>query len=250
MFILFSLIVMRMSGAIALNPIFGRNNFPSSAKAAFVFVCSLMLYAGMGQAPEREPASLIEYGVMLASELLFGFILGFGMELCVLVVRFASSVMDYMMGLNMAQIYDPQYNSQMTITSGMYYAFLMLLFFAVDGHLKLFGIFFAAARFIPFGSVSIRPELSEAVLKIFQDSILMGLQYAMPLIAMELVAEVAVGIIMRMIPHINVFVINFQMKIIVGILMLMFLFSPMSDKLNMIIDTMFRSLWRLALMMR
>ena len=35
MFILFSLIVMRMSGAIALNPIFGRNNFPSSAKAAF-----------------------------------------------------------------------------------------------------------------------------------------------------------------------------------------------------------------------
>lgn len=116
--------------------------------------------------------------------------------------------------------------------------------------MKLFGIFFAAARFIPFGSVSIRPELSEAVLKIFQDSILMGLQYAMPLIAMELVAEVAVGIIMRMIPHINVFVINFQMKIIVGILMLMFLFSPMSDKLNMIIDTMFRSLWRLALMMR
>ena len=53
-----------------------------------------------------------------------------------------------------------------------------------------------------------------------------------------------------MIPHINVFVINFQMKIIVGILMLMFLFSPMSDKLNVIIDTMFRSLWRLALMMR
>ena len=78
-----------------------------------------MLYAGMGQGLGREPSSLIEYGVMLASELLFGFVLGFGIELCVLVVRFASSVMDYMMGLNMAQIYDPQYNSQMTITSGL-----------------------------------------------------------------------------------------------------------------------------------
>ena len=94
MFILFSLIVMRMSGAIALNPIFGRINFPSSAKAAFVFVCSLLLYSGMGQELGREPSGLIEYGVMLVSELLFGFILGFGMELSVLVVRFASSVFE------------------------------------------------------------------------------------------------------------------------------------------------------------
>ena len=53
----------------------------------------------------REPSSLIEYGVMLASELLFGFVLGFGIELCVLVVRFASSVMDYMMGLNICLLY-------------------------------------------------------------------------------------------------------------------------------------------------
>ena len=77
----------------------------------------------------------------------------------------------------------------------------------------------------------------------------MGLQYAMPLIAMELVVEVAVGIIMRMIPQINVFVINIQLKIVVGILMLLFLFSPMSDKLNTIIDNMFQSLWSLVMMM-
>ena len=77
----------------------------------------------------------------------------------------------------------------------------------------------------------------------------MGLQYAMPLIAMELVVEVAVGVIMRMIPQINVFVVNIQLKIIVGMLMLLFLFSPMSDKLNTIIDNMFQSLWSLVMMM-
>lgn len=249
MFILFSLIVMRMSGAVALNPVFGRTNYPARAKAAFVFVCSLMLYSGMGQGMEREPTSLLEYGVMLISELFMGFVMGFGIELCILVIRFASAAMDYIMGLSMAQVYDPQYRTQMTITSGMYYTFLMLLFFAVNGHLKLFEIFFSTARLVPFGSVSIRPELAEAILKMFQDNILMGLQYAMPVIAMELVAEVAVGVIMRMIPQINVFVINFQMKIIVGILMLTFLFSPMSDKLNTIIDNMFQSLWNLVMMM-
>ena len=78
----------------------------------------------------------------------------------------------------------------------------------------------------------------------------MGLQFAFPLIAMELVAETAVGILMRMIPQINVFVVNFQIKIIVGILMLLFLFSPMSDKLYVILNGMYQSLQQIVTLMR
>ena len=67
---------------------------------------------------------------------------------------------------------------------------------------------------------------------------------------MELVAETAVGILMRMIPQINVFVVNFQIKIIVGILMLLFLFSPMSDKLYVILNGMYQSLQQIVTLMR
>ena len=133
MFILFSLIIMRMSGAIALNPVFGRTNVPSRVKAAFILVISLMLYIGPGGILVHEPAVMAEYGVMLIKELLFGFTLGFGMELAFLAVRFASAIMDYSMGLTMAQVYDPQYNAQMTITTGMYYAFMVMLFWQQTG---------------------------------------------------------------------------------------------------------------------
>lgn len=250
MFILFSLIVMRMSGAIAFNPVFGRTNVPNRVKASFVLVLSLMLYMGFGGKLVHEPANMIEYGVMLIKELLFGFTLGFCMELSFLTVRFASGIMDYSMGLSMAQVYDPQYNTQMTITSGMYYAFMVLLFLATNGHIRLIAIFFNSAVVIPFGTVSWRPELTQAILDMFQQSILMGFQFAFPLIAMELVTEIAVGILMRIIPQINVFVVNFQLKIIVGMLMLLFLFSPMSDKLYTILDQMFQSLQSLVLLMR
>ena len=118
MFILFSLIVMRMSGAIALNPVFGRTNVPARVKAAFILVLSLMLYIGSGGILVHEPAVMAEYGVMLLKELLFGFTLGFGMELAFLVVRFASSIMDYSMGLTMAQVYDPQYNAHVLCLYG------------------------------------------------------------------------------------------------------------------------------------
>lgn len=238
-----------MSGAIALNPFLGRTNVPSFAKAAFIFVLSLLLYLGVGGQLQQEPASMLQYGVMLLGEVLFGFTLGFVMELAVLVVRFASAAMDFVMGLNMAQIYDPQYNTQMTITSGMYYAFLVMLFFAIDGHLSLIGLFYSSSRLVPFGMVSIGPELTGAILDIFCQSMVMGLQFAFPVIAMELVAEVAVGILMRIIPQINVFVVNFQVKIIVGMLMLVFLFSPMSDKILYILDYMFQSLQQVIRLM-
>ncbi len=249
MLILFSLIAMRMTGAIAFNPVFGRTNLPARVRAYFIFALSLMLYVGTGGSLVHEPASMMEYGVMLLKELLFGFTLGFGMELFFLVVRFASGIMDHSMGLSMAQVYDPQYGAQMTITSGMYYAFMVLLFFATDGHLRLMGIYYGSALRIPFGMVTLRPELSLEILDIFQECIFMGLQFAFPVVAMELVAEAAVGILMRIVPQINVFAVNFQLKIIAGLMMLVFLFSPMSDRLFSILNEMYTSLQHLVVLM-
>lgn len=250
MLILFALIMMRMTGAIAFNPVLGRTGVPAMVKSAFILVISLMLYVGFGSAFFRQPATLIEFGLMLINELLFGFILGFGMELSLMVVSFAASVMDYSMGLQMAQVYDPQSGSQMTITSGFYHAFLMLLFFATDSHLRLIGLFIRSSLLIPFGTAVIRRELAEAVLTIFTESIVMGLRFSFPLIAIELVTEAAVGILMRIVPQINVFAVNFQVKIIIGLLMLIFLFSPMSDQLYSIINEMFRNMENLMTLMR
>lgn len=239
MFILFSLIFMRMSGAIIFNPLLGRTNFPNPAKGALIFVLSLMLYMGVDGTLAHPPSGMLEYGVMLVKELFVGFVLGFSMELMFVVIRFASAIMDHNMGLSMAQVYDPQYNTQMTITSGMYYTFLVLLFLAGDGHVHLLALIYTSARLVPFGQVLLRPQLAELMLEIFKTSIAMGLQFAFPIIAMELVTEAAVGILMRVIPQINVFSVNFQLKIIVGLMMLVYLFNPMASKLYDIIDNMF-----------
>ena len=143
------------------------------------------------------------------------------------------------MGLSMAQTYDPQYNTQMTITSGMFYTFLVLLFLAGDGHVRLMALIYHSARLIPFGEVMIRPELSTLMVEIFKTSIATGLQLAFPILAMELVTESAVGILMRIIPQINVFAVNFQLKIIVGLMMLLYMFSPIASKMYTIIDNLF-----------
>lgn len=248
MLILFAFILMRMSGAIVFNPVFGRTNYPSSAKAALILVLSLLLYLGTEETI-RQPSSLVEFGVKLLMELLVGFILGFVMNLAFLVVRFSTTVMDHAMGLTMAQVYDPQTQSQVSITTNLYYGFLVMMFFATDGHIWLISLFYRTAEIIPFGEVVLTQKLLWEIPEIFIQSITMGLQFAFPLLAVELVTEAAIGILMRMIPQINVFVVNFQVKIIVGLLMLMYLFSPMSDRLNVILRYMYQSMEQIVQMM-
>ena len=83
----------------------------------------------------------------------------------------------------------------------------------------------------------------------FSTAITMGMQLAFPLVAMELIAEAAVGILMRIIPQINVFVVNFQVKIVVGLMILVMMFSPMADRLYTVIGTLFTDMQQVVRLM-
>ena len=245
MFITFSMAVMRMSGAIGFNPLFGKSNFPVKIRAYFVFALSLLLYLSADQTQMAYPGSMAEYILMLAGELFLGAVLAFAMELAFLTIRFASSIMDFSMGLSMAQVYDPQYGTQSTVSSGIYYAFMVLIFFASNSHLRLLALFYQSVQLIPFGKVTFNPMLVHVITAGFCQGILTGMQFAFPMIAIELVSELAMGILMRIILQINVFTVNFQVKIIMGLLMMLLLFSPMADYIDTIFTYMYQMMWKL-----
>ena len=141
---LFSLIMMRMSGFILMNPILGRNNIPIRVKGGFIFILTMMVYsASMEEAVEI--VSTIEFGFLLIKEFAAGYVLGYVMHLFFFIVSFAGYIIDYQIGLSMATVYDPQSNAQMPITGSVYQAWLIMLFFAVDGHLALMKILLNSA---------------------------------------------------------------------------------------------------------
>lgn len=239
MLTLFSLIVMRMSGAIAFNPLFSRTGIPPRFRAAFILMLSLMLYSYTGGSMQQAPESLIELSVMLVKELYIGFCLGFGMELIFLILRFGTSVMDFSMGLNMAQVFDPSTSTQSTVSTGLFYSFLLLILLVSDGHLDFLELVFRTADSIPFGQVSLHVErIPGYMLEIFTASVRSGLQLAFPIMGIELMTEVSLGILMRVIPQINIFVVNFQTKLIVGLGMLFFLLNPMTDRMHRIVESL------------
>ena len=165
------------------------------------------------------------------------------MDLCFLSLRFATSVIDFSLGLSMSQVFDPQSRAQATVSTGLFYSFLLLYFVTMNGHLRFLEILFRSIDRHPFGEVSIRTLLMpKLMIGLFVSSMKMGLELAFPFMGIELMTELALGILMRIIPQINIFLVNFQLKIAVGFLLIYFLLVPISDKMNDYIQNAFSTL--------
>lgn len=128
---LFSLIAMRMTGFVFMNPILGRKNIPNNVKLGMTFVFTLLVYAS-AEGTVQETSSSFIYGFLLLKEFLVGYVLGYVMSLFFFVITHAGSLMDFQIGLSMAMVYDPGTNAQIALSGTLYQIFYTLLFFAVE----------------------------------------------------------------------------------------------------------------------
>lgn len=249
MIVLFSFIVMRVTGVIELNFVISRKEVPVTIKGMIIFLLSLLIFTWTGGLLMAEPETLLEYGLMLVKELAIGACIGFGMELSLAVIRFGGTVIDFMMGLNMAQMYDPGSQQQVTPHANTFALMMSLIFFTTNGHLRYLGILYDSIKMLPFGRVVINEKIVVYMLEFFNQCIIMGLEFAFPVIAIELLTQVCLGILMRVIPQLNIFSVNFQLKIIAGMAMLLILFNPMSEMVIRVLEEMYTNLDKIVLIL-
>ena len=106
---------------------------------------------------------------------------------------------------------------------------MTILFFAGGGHLTLLRIFMTSEQIVPYGLVSFGLPAYNLLLELFVECTILAVKLCMPILAAELIAQVGMGILMKVIPQINVFAINIELKVIVGLALLMVLIAPFSE---------------------
>lgn len=237
---LFALIMMRMSGMILLNPIFGRRNIPMTAKSGLIIVLTLTIYSASAESA-FEVAGTLAFGFLLMKEFIVGYVIGYAMELFFFAITFGGYVIDFQLGLTMATVYDPQSNSQVAVTGGVLQTWFMLVFFATDAHLVLMKILITSADIVPYGEIVITQGLASRMIEIFLQCVDLGVRLSLPILAAEFLVQVGIGIMNKVVPQISIFVINIQLKIIVGLGLLVILFSPIGEHLNRIMTEMMKT---------
>ena len=225
---LFTLIFMRVTGFVLFNPILGRNSLPGLVRAGIVMVFSVFVLSTVGQAP-TPPGSVLEFGLHLVLELGVGFVLGFVMQLFFMVIQVGGEVIDAQMGLTMAQVYDSSSQVNMTVTASLLNVLMVLLFFTENGHYTMLRIFLASDQVVPFGEAALGQAVASGVAEVFLSCMVLAIKLAFPILAAELLGELGMGILMKAIPQINAFVINIELKVITGLVLLFLFLSPISE---------------------
>lgn len=243
-------VFMRVTGCILFNPIFSRRNFPTLFRVGMTVVLSLMIVTYSDVGVDFGDTPFITTVAVLLKELFVGFTLGTVVSLFTYVVILGGEFIDMQIGLAMSKLYDPQSGVQMSINATFLNMMFVFIFFGMNAHLTIIHLFLNSALVVPYGQVVFaHPELPMKILDIFCQCTILGVKMTLPIAGMVFLLEIGVGILMKAIPQINVFVLNIQAKILVGIVMIVVIFSPLSDYIERVITSMFSAMGSVMLLL-
>ena len=227
---LFLYVLARMSGFIVFNPILGRRNIPGFFRSGMALVFAVFVFS-VAEGTAAAPLGLIDLALHMVLEMSLGFLAGMIVSFFFYIPQLAGSVVDTQMGMTMNQIYDAGSQANMSVTGTLLNALMMLLFFAANGHHTLIRIFMTSEQIVPYGQAVLTAPAASAMLEIFIECTVLGVKLCMPVLAAELIAQIGMGILMKVIPQINVFAINVELKVIIGLGLLFLLIAPFSEYL-------------------
>jgi flagellar biosynthetic protein FliR len=219
------LLFLRTSGLFVLSPIFGRKNVPNGAKAGIALLLSYLFLSAYPPSGAVFTGNVAQYALLCTKELAIGLIMGYLTILFFDVAAMAGQLMDVQIGFGMAQIFDPETNNQVSLVSRLLDYALLLFFLVADGHHTLIRILFFSFEKIPVGQVLLPQSIALVVGQAVGLAFSMAVTVALPIIAAELLLEMALGILTRSVPQLNVFVVGITVKVAAGLLALV-LFIP------------------------
>lgn len=238
----FLLILVRVSSFFVALPFFSYRNIPAQVKIGLsVFISWIMFFHG------DWPTLMLDgmFFLLILKEVLVGLTIGLIAMILIYAVQVAGGFIDYKMGFMIANVIDPQTGAQSPLTGSYLYTFALLFLLATNGHhLLLDGVFYSY-QFIPMEQLFL-PLGNEAVmmhaLSSFSKMFLIAFQMAMPIVGSLFLVDVALGMVSRAVPQVNVFVVGLPLKIIVGFIILFMVMTPFFLVVDKLIETIILSM--------
>jgi flagellar biosynthetic protein FliR len=237
-FSVFLLIFVRVASFFVTMPLFSYRTIPAVHRLGISFVLSWIMYYTMNAAPIAIDGA---YFLLILKESLIGLLIGFTASLMMTAIQVAGALIDFQMGFTIANVIDPHTGVQSPLMGQYFYMFALLFLLSVDGHhLLLDGIYYSY-QLIPLehGAFSLgKGSLAEFMIHAFQSMFVIAFQMAVPVVASLFLVDVALGIIARTVPQMNIFVVGFPVKIITAFIVMIVVMSAIFVVVQHLFDMM------------
>lgn len=229
----FILVLSRFSGLFLVAPFFGAEAVPMHVRAAAAVLFSVCvtplvpLPAAATLAWFEKTQGMTEAAALVAVEVGIGLIFGLAVSLFFAAVQFAGQVLGQQVGYALANVLDPVSNTEVSVLGQLYYLFAVGVFIASNLHLELVGVLWRSFDLVPLGAALNWPRVGELlVLGMGGTMWQFGVRVALPVMLGLFLVAVGLGFLSRAVPEINVFIVGFGLKALVG-LWLLYLCVPL-----------------------
>ncbi len=198
---------------IATIPIFSGGQVPAQLRVGISFLFALMLYPTIRSSlPDvvYEPVSLM---ILVGGELLLGTMVGFMAHLVFMAAEFGGSIIGYQMGFAAANVFDPANQRQVALIYQFQSVFAILLFLVLDVHHLFFEAIVASFRMLPPGSLDLGGGAIMMIMDVANHSLVLGLRLGAPILALLILANLTLGVMSRIFPQLNAFMLSFPLNI-------------------------------------
>ena len=216
----FLLVLARLSAALVVIPLFGARGVPSQIKIGLALLLSLIVLPLQAQPERAIPTELFTFATLVGSEVMVGVALGVATSMVLHALEMAASLVGVQMGFTLGEVFDPLSGVQMESLSQFYRLVATLVFFAVNGHHIVITGLVQTFEVVPPGSADISLIAGDRIVPFFTSLFVVALRISLPVVGALLLTDVALGLVARTVPQLNVFVLGFPLKIGVGVLVL------------------------------
>ncbi len=236
----FLLILVRVSCFIFVAPFFSMNNTPRQIKIGLSIFLSYLIFLSL-ERNEIVYSSVLEYAIIVMKEVITGFLIGWGAQLCMTIASFAGSISDMEVGLSMVSLMDPATREQATF-SGVFYQYMFNLFLIITGMYQyLLQALIDTFTLIPInGAVFHMDSLLESMIRFMSDYIIIGFRICLPIFCVMLLLNCILGVLAKVSPQMNMFAVGMQMKVLIGLLVMFLTVRMLPDAANFIFTEMKR----------
>lgn len=223
----FALVMVRAVAFVVLCPPFNTPSITTRVKVGFAVALALLLASRTGE--EITDISTAALVTALFSQLLAGLGLAAFVFILLQAVQAAGELIDQQVGFSMGAILDPLSGNNAAPIGRLHQLIATAILFAINGHMLVTRAFIESVNVVPLAHVD-TSGLAEGLVKAVAVLFLAAIEIALPIVTALFCTEVALGLLGKAAPQLNILVLGFGLKALVafGLLATTFVLLPSS----------------------
>mgnify|MGYP001182304889 CR=1 FL=1 len=218
--IAFALIFLRVISFVIAMPVLGSGNVPAPVKVLLSLTLAVVIFPVL-KFQNVDYIKISDQVIFLAlREIFVGLFLGYMVRLFFFAINIAGEIIGVSSGLASAQLFNPAMGTQSSVLEQFYTILATLFFFGLNGHHMFLLGFAMSFELVPIADLAIRTTSFADFAVSFQEILLIGLKLSSPILISILLTNLAMGVLGRAVPQMNIFVTSLQVTFMVSMFVL------------------------------